>query len=129
MACGGGVRTSAGGVVVGEMMRLVHWYSFTDALVADVLQPEHTRRRLWQRVYLSRTSCQIAVRTSSNLGTVPISRWRAIDSRNPNPHGFTNRVNQRHIVNFFRHSSVIKTMQEEHLGTLQRPPRCLGGGI
>ena len=39
MACGGDVRTSAGGVVVGGMMLLVAW-CFTDALVADVLLPE-----------------------------------------------------------------------------------------
>ena len=42
MACGGDVRTSAGGVVVGGMML---WLlgAFTDALVADVLLPEHTQ--------------------------------------------------------------------------------------
>ncbi len=40
MACGGDVQTSVGGVVVGEMMQLV---AFTDAMVADVLLPEHTQ--------------------------------------------------------------------------------------
>ena len=43
MACWGGVGTSVDGVVVGEMMRLVPWYSFTDALVTNVLLPEHTQ--------------------------------------------------------------------------------------
>ena len=44
MACGGDVRTSAGGVIVGGMMQL-SWLlgTFTDALVADVLLPEHTQ--------------------------------------------------------------------------------------
>ena len=41
MACGGYVRTSADVVVVGGMMLLVG--AFTDALVADVLLPEHTQ--------------------------------------------------------------------------------------
>ena len=42
MTCGGDVRTSAGGVVVGGMMLLVAG-AFADALVADVLLPEHTQ--------------------------------------------------------------------------------------
>ena len=39
MACGGSVRTTVGAVVVGEMMRLVHWLTNepTDALVDNVL--------------------------------------------------------------------------------------------
>ena len=44
MACGGDVQTSLGGVVVEEMMQL-NWLfgEFTDAMVADVLLPEHTQ--------------------------------------------------------------------------------------
>ena len=38
MACGGDVQTSVCGVVIGEMML----GAFTDAMVADVLLPEHT---------------------------------------------------------------------------------------
>ena len=42
MACGGDVRTIAGGVVVGGMMLLVAWCAH-GWLVADVLLPEHTQ--------------------------------------------------------------------------------------
>ena len=41
MACRGDVRTSIGGVVVGDMMRL-SLPKFTDALVDNVLLSEHT---------------------------------------------------------------------------------------
>ena len=41
MACGGYVRTSAGGVVVGWIMLLVAWCVHL-CLVDDVLLPEHT---------------------------------------------------------------------------------------
>ena len=43
MACGGHVQTRVGGVVVGDMMQLWLLGAFTDAMVADVLPPEHTQ--------------------------------------------------------------------------------------